>query len=107
MPLPHAPMCNDPRACFGKKEYRDQKRCRILTETYPEGVECPFCKSAAEANYFEEVRLAIEESGLMKKDIAEHLGISPSRFTRILTENMSENTRNRIMEAINQMKGEK
>lgn len=41
----YAPICHDSRPCFGKTEYRDQKRCTILsTAGYRDG-KCPFCKS--------------------------------------------------------------
>lgn len=35
------PTCNDPRKCFAKQK---DGGCAILSETYPEGEECPFRK---------------------------------------------------------------
>lgn len=38
------PDCVDSRPCFAAMEYRGQKRCRLLTETYEKDGQCPFCK---------------------------------------------------------------
>lgn len=46
----YAPPCHDSRPCFGRTEYRDTKRCRILSETgYVDG-KCPFCKPTQDTN---------------------------------------------------------
>ena len=34
-------VCHDPRKCFAKGDFGG---CSLLLETYPEGVECKFCK---------------------------------------------------------------
>jgi len=39
-----APVCHDSRPCFGRDEYRDQRRCRVLNGGYQADGECPFCK---------------------------------------------------------------
>lgn len=41
------PICRDARYCFAESEYKNQKRCQILTETYS-GDQCPFCKPKKE-----------------------------------------------------------
>ena len=43
-----SPICHDMRECFAKQEYRKQKRCMILVETYHGDYACPFCKARRE-----------------------------------------------------------
>ncbi len=51
-----SPPCHDMRECFAKQEYRKQKRCVILTSTYPGDYDCPFCKQRKEDRTDEETR---------------------------------------------------
>lgn len=39
------PICHDNRKCFGQLYRRDGfMECRVLSETYQNDGECPFCK---------------------------------------------------------------
>lgn len=40
--------CKEPRKCFAKHTGFNHVRCTILTECYPRGENCPFCKPKRE-----------------------------------------------------------
>ena len=57
-----------------------------------------------------DLRIRIDESGLMYKDIAQALGITPAYFSRLMSNPLSEKWRRKItltLDAMEAMKGEK
>ena len=101
-----SPICHDMRPCFGAVYGRDgYRRCKILTETFEKNGMCSFCK-AEEAdipNLY--VRRMIEDSGLMNKQIALHMGISPNHFANLMASPLSEKNRKRIRKAVRELEG--
>lgn len=52
-----------------------------------------------------DIRLAIEEEELLFKDVAKHMGIHKSSFSRIMRNPLSAKNKLRIMKAIDELKG--
>ena len=103
-----SPICNDGRPCFAAQYGRDGRRkCKILTETFEKNGMCRFCK-AEEADIPNlDVRRMIEDSGLMNKQIALHMGISPNHLSNLLKFPLSDKNRKRIRNAIKQLEDNK
>lgn len=103
----NSPTCNDSRTCFAMLIYRKEKRCSILTDTYPIG-DCPFFKKAIDDRPNEEIRSIIRERKIRHKDIAGKMKVSPSYVAKILySEELSDKNRNRILKAIREIEEEK
>lgn len=45
-----APPCNDTRDCRYAVTYRNNRRCRLLTETYEKDGQCPFRREGKKAD---------------------------------------------------------
>ncbi len=103
-----SPICNDGRPCFAAQYGRDgRRRCKILTETFEKNGMCSFCK-AEEADIPNlDVRRMIEDSGLMNKQIALHMGVSPNHFANLMAFPLSDRNRKRIRKAIKELEDNK
>lgn len=76
-----------------------------MTETYKEDGVCPFCKSEEEDVPNAEFVRYIEERGIMYRDIAEQMGVSPEHLHKLLSEPLSAKSTSRIKHAIKEIEG--
>lgn len=100
-----SPPCHDTRKCFAAHFKKERRLCRVLTETYKEDGECPFCKTEEEDVPNAEFVRYIEEQGIKYKDIAEQMGVSPEHLHKLLSEPLSLKSTNRIQHAIKELEG--
>ena len=53
-----------------------------------------------------DIRLYVKESGLMFKEVAEQMGITDVHLSRVLKNKLKPDMRNRILNAINELRGD-
>ena len=99
-----SPICHDGRPCFAAVYGRDgYRRCKILVETFEKNGQCTFCKSEEADIPNLDVRRMIEDSGLMNKQIALHMGVSPNHFANLMAFPLSDKNRKRIRKAVKEL----
>ena len=103
-----SPICCDTRPCFGAQMTPGGfRRCRVLSSTYKRDGQCPFQKvNEADVPNYKIVKL-IAENGITVRKLSMHLKISHTRMYEMMSTELTERSRKKVMRAIMEIVEEK
>lgn len=102
-----SPQCNDTRKCFAANNIGGWRYCRVLETAYETDGECPFCKVNEADIVNAKYHKMIQDRQLRYNAVALCMGISPERFSTIMSRPLSESNIVRLKKAIKELTKER